>query len=155
MGYVILRVEEKLANKILASADDETREKIKVYNLRFFEDTNKNFLERYVNLLLQKIGVSMKLDGFEYLKRAIIILVEEPEKKERIYSYIAKEYNKSYANVNDCIRAARNKAYKNANPKLYEKIFRREYEKCKKMSQYEYLFNLVEYVNNNYANYYK
>lgn len=163
---VILKLEKKLAKQILESLNEETKEKIEVYNFRTFKNLKKEFLkdkvtsskeyfiEEYVFNLLIQLGMPINLKGFEYIKYIVCSLIKDPKQSEKnLYRNIGEIYDNEYYNVTYCIRAAIKKAYKKANIKLYEEVFKKTYEECKNLKNYEYIFYIVEYVKSNLGKY--
>lgn len=82
-----------------------------VDRLSMFVDVNdEHLLEQKVTQLLRNIGVPANIKGYHYLRRAIVLSVDNPEYLEAItkllYPTIAKEYNTTPQRVERAIRHA-------------------------------------------------
>ncbi len=80
------------------------------YNVQENKDSNYENPESYVVKQLIEIGMSPNLKGFNYLKDAIILCIEEPKKinsmTKILYPDVAKIYNTTSASVERAIRHA-------------------------------------------------
>lgn len=94
---------------------------------KFILDNDDNILD-FISSLLLTLGFSASQDGFDYLKHAIKYTLNAPQKQKNclniVYLDIAKSFNTTVQNVNNCIRISIETAFKNGYLSDFDKIFK-------------------------------
>lgn len=89
-------------------------------------DSNSD-LELYVTELLHQLGVPARLNGYHYLREAIMMLVDDMEIAHSItkvlYYDVAKKHNSSMNRVERAIRTAVGVSWERGNTEVFERIF--------------------------------
>jgi len=84
-------------------------------------------LELYVTGVLHDLGVPARLNGYRYLREAIIMLINDMDIAHSItkvlYYDIAKAHNSTMNRVERAIRTAVGVSWERGNPEAFEKIF--------------------------------
>lgn len=84
-------------------------------------------LEVYVTELLHQLGVPARLNGYHYLREAIMMLVNDMEIAHSItkvlYYDVAKKHNSSMNRVERAIRTAVGVSWERGNSEVFERIF--------------------------------
>jgi len=108
------------------------------------------YQEKYASFLLNNLGVSAKLKGFLYLKRALVMLSESANETEGLtkwlYPTLAKEYKTNPSNVERNIRHAISVAWDNDMQVKYKKHLKQDISN--KPANSEFIHSLAEYLRN-------
>lgn len=84
-------------------------------------------LELYVTVVLRGLGVPARLSGYQYLREAIIMLVNDMDIAHSItkvlYYDIAKRHGSSPNRIERAIRTAVNASWENGNPTAFDYFF--------------------------------
>ncbi len=108
-------------------------------------------LELYVTEILRELGVPARLNGYRYLREAIIMLVNDMEIAHSItkvlYFDIAKAHDSSINRVERAIRTAVSVSWERGNPEAFERIFGYSSTGCKrKPCNSEYMVQLADRI---------
>ena len=94
--------------------------------LFFILEKNKT-LDKYIDHLLHELGIQTKLKGFEYIKIALKLFIENPKYKDNIttnlYPKIAKDKNTKSKNVEKAIHKAILDCMNNCNADIIDSYF--------------------------------
>ncbi len=89
--------------------------------------TNNLYLVKKITVLLHELGVPAHLSGYNYLRDAICMVVENPmilsNMHRRVYSIIGEKEGKKPANVEKSIRTAIEVSLLRCNPELLKEYF--------------------------------
>lgn len=109
-------------------------------------------LESLISSLLLEIGIPARLNGYNFIRTALILLLEN-NKLERIYvtkdlyPEIAKKYKTTSTSVERCIRHAIEMAWKRGNLEVLDKLFGYSISEDKgKTTNAEFLFLIADYI---------
>lgn len=93
----------------------------------FFNEEKNKTLDKYIDHLLHELGIQTKLKGFDYIKIALKLLIENPEYKDNIttnlYPKIAKDKNTKSKNVEKAIHKAILDCMNNCNADIIDSYF--------------------------------
>ncbi len=81
--------------------------------------------EEYITKLLMSLSVPTSQQGFRYLRRGILLLMDDPVQQltKELYPNIARENNTSAINVEKAMRTAVTKAWNNRREEIWRKYF--------------------------------
>jgi len=121
------------------------------------EDENvvsKNKIEKKVSEILKEIGIPASITGYEYIKRAVMISLENPKVVQRItkelYPRLAKEFGTPWYCAERCMRHAIEIAIQRGNMEKIDEIFGYTYSSEKgKPTNAQFIAGIVEYIQNN------
>lgn len=95
------------------------------------EDRKQESLEKQVGNCLNKLGISLHLKGYGYIKYGVLRCIEHPEEMESItkilYPNIAKKFNTTPGKVEHGIRHAIKKSWETEKSEAWENIFGKKY----------------------------
>ena len=93
----------------------------------FFNEEKNKTLDKYIDHLLHELGIQTKLKGFEYIKIALKLFIENPKYKDNIttnlYPKIAKDKNTKSKNVEKAIHKAILDCMNNCNADIIDSYF--------------------------------
>ncbi len=104
-----------------------------------------------ITALLHNLGFPANLKGYEYLRRAVMIAIEDTSAlsgvTKVIYPKIASEYNSSPSNVERDIRNAIETSYTRADSRIFLKLFKPIVDKRKgRPTNSEVIATLTQYI---------
>ena len=93
----------------------------------FFNEEKNKTLDKYIDHLLHELGIQTKLKGFDYIKIALKLFIENPKYKDNIttnlYPKIAKDKNTKSKNVEKAIHKAILDCMNNCNADIIDSYF--------------------------------
>jgi len=112
--------------------------------------TKKRNLEQIVSRLIRELGIMPNITGYQYLREAVMVLVEEPALKSLIgkciFQGIANKHNTEPRNVDRAIRCALDNAFKkmSGNNALDDSLMPEEFNDRKKRTNSSVINLLAE-----------
>ncbi len=83
--------------------------------------------EKQVALLLKKVGIPPHLKGYEFIKMAVLIVLEDSNRihyiTKDLYPSVAQKYKTTASRVERAIRHAAEVSFDNMSPELIEDLF--------------------------------
>lgn len=161
--FKMIRIDEiRSAVEILASLTDEEWEAVDIIlqkregdiilpTKEVEEEDFDNKREFYLRKLLKQIGMPSNIKGYYFIKRAIILVWDEPQLRESVtkglYPRLAEEFNTTSSRIERAIRHAIEVAWQRGEYKLIDRIFSYSVDsKRGKATNSQAIFALSEYA---------
>ncbi len=106
--------------------------------------------------VLQRIGISPQLNGYDYSKYAIMLAIQEPNRTKRItndlYPAVAQHFNVNYHNVERCIRTSIESAWLKGDYDFNNTLFKYTIDKNRgKPTNAVFIYVISQYMLNKYS----
>lgn len=116
---------ELVINNILLLRESVANNKVNSLNNKNIETLNdyRNKLSDRINRELDLIGISCHLIGRMYIHDSILYILENDNKKENVFLYLAKKYKKGHSTVGRSIQTAINHAWRKSSIEDLQKYY--------------------------------
>lgn len=143
---MILRFNPEQEESIVSASSD-----MKDHVSEVSEYDSEEYLEQIYTKYLIRLGFKANLKGYNYSRRALLMIHEDPDCinyiTKRLYPQLAKEFNTTSSRVERAIRHAIETAWENGDMELIEEIFGYTVSKHKgKPTNSEFIALLADYI---------